>query len=143
MRVSSRLKKGIETRAGRVSVTHCLPACSCSCSVGCDQSAEIIGDKIADPLDRQIGRRVGGSVRSTGILALPGQYGGYAVPPDLFDRGQNSRLVVDQDVMGGRITLLDVGEFLLLVDVYQHVPFDRVEDARALDLARLEYDVAV
>lgn len=63
--------------------------------------------------------------------------------PSLFDCGQNSRLVVDQDVMAGRIALLDVAEFLLFVDVDQYAALDRLKDAGALDLARLEDDVAI
>ena len=64
-------------------------------------------------------------------------------PQAFFDCGQNSRHVVDQDVMAGRIALLDVIELLLFVDVDQHAALDRLKDAGALDLARLEDDVAV
>ena len=40
-------------------------------------------------------------------------------------------------------TPFDVAEFRLLVDVKETVPLDRLEEARALPLARLEDDVAV
>ena len=63
--------------------------------------------------------------------------------PDLLDGGQDAELVVDQDVVLGRVAPLDVVELLLLVDVDQDVAVDGLEQARAMDLARLEDDVAV
>ena len=47
------------------------------------------------------------------------------------------------DVVLRRVAPLDVVELLLLVDVDQDVAVDGVEQPRALDLARLEDDVAV
>jgi hypothetical protein len=50
--------------------------------------------------------------------------------------------LVHQDVVIGGISLLDVVELPLLVHVDQD-PIDRVAQAGALDLSRLEHHVAV
>src|SRR5581483_2608133 len=63
--------------------------------------------------------------------------------PRLLHRRQHADLVVDEHVVLGGIASLDVVELQLLVDVDQHAAFDRVEETRALDLPRLEHDVAV
>src|SRR5258708_26387360 len=78
-----------------------------------------------------------------GKLPLPRQYRGHPVAPDPLYLGENSRLVVHQNVVARRVALLDIAELLLLVDVYQHVALDGLEDAGALDLTRLKDDVAV
>src|SRR5207244_2264113 len=63
--------------------------------------------------------------------------------PNFLYLSENSRLVVHQNVVARGVALLDITELLLLVDVYQHISLDGLGDAGALDLARLENDVAV
>src|ERR1700691_183275 len=58
-------------------------------------------------------------------------------------RRQQIRLIVDHDVMRGRVAALHMIEHALLVHVDHHAALDRIPDAGALDLARLEYHVAV
>ena len=57
-----------------------------------------------------------------GELALARQNGGYAVAPGGLHRREDARLVVDQDVMIGRIPPLDVIQGLFLMDIDQYLP---------------------
>ena len=89
---------------------------------------------------RRVARQRLGIMR---VHPLLGEQGRHAAAPDVFDRGENPRLVVDQHVMVCRVAAFDVVELLFLVDVDQHVAVDRVPDARLLGFAGLEDDVAV
>jgi hypothetical protein len=62
-----------------------------------DQRCEIKGEKVANSLDGKIrGRQRGNDPGIIGVLTLARQYRRHAVAPDLLDRGQDARLVVDQ-----------------------------------------------
>src|SRR5262249_25572270 len=100
--------------------------------------------KVANALDRKIrSRKRGDDGRIVRVLALARQDCRDPVAPDLFDRRQNARFVVDQDIMTRRVAALDILELLFFVDVDQHIALDRLGDPRALDLAWLKDDVAV
>jgi hypothetical protein len=76
-------------------------------------------------------------------VALARENGGQTCPPNLLHIGQDAKLVVHQDVVMGRIVLLDVVQFPLLVDVDEDAAFYRLEQSLALDLVRLEDHVAI
>src|SRR5207253_322771 len=99
--------------------------------------------QIADPLDRDVRRRVGGPLGGVRVVSLAREDGRQAVAPALLHRGQDAELVVDEHVVVRGEARLDVVELPLLVDVDQDAAVDRVEEPRALDLARLEDDIAV
>ena len=82
-------------------------------------------------------------LRVVGVMPLARENGRQARSPDLLHRGQDAQLVVHQDVVSGRVTLLDVVQLLLLMDVDQHAAFDGLVQPGTLDLARLEDHVAV
>ena len=54
------------------------------------------------------------------------KHAGQACSPDLFRGSQNAKLVIDQDVMFGRVAFLDIAEFLLFVDVDEHAILNRL-----------------
>ena len=62
-------------------------------------------------------------------MALPNENSGYTGAPDFFHGGQDTQFVVHQYVMFGRLALLDIVKFLLLVHVNQHAAGDRIGDA--------------
>src|SRR5207249_2059500 len=87
--------------------------------------AELISAQIADAFDSHVGcGAIRGCVGGMGKLPLPRQHRGHPVAPNLLHLGQNSRLVVDQDVVARRVALLDIPELFLLVAVVQHVSVD-------------------
>ena len=61
----------------------------------------------------------------------------------MLDRRQYARLIVDKNVMLGRITPLDVVEGFFLMNIDQHTSIDRVSKTGALDFMRLKDDVTV
>ena len=58
-------------------------------------------------------------------MALPEKDGRDPAFPATFDRVENAKLVVNDDVVVGRIAPLDVVEFVLLVDVDENITVDR------------------
>src|SRR6516162_7072731 len=76
-------------------------------------------------------------------MALAGEHRGEPLTPDLLHRREDAQLVIDHHVVPGRVTLLDRGEHLLLVQVDEHSPLDRIPQSRPLYLARLKYDIAI
>src|SRR6476646_9198555 len=76
-------------------------------------------------------------------MALSGENGGYFVAPDFFHFGQNANLVIDKNVMISREATFHVIQFFFLVNIDQHIAIDRLINAGALNLARLENDIAV
>jgi hypothetical protein len=58
------------------------------------------------------------------ILSLSRKNRGDATAPSVLDRGEDSRLVVHQDVVQCRIAGLDIVEREFLVDVDQHMRVD-------------------
>jgi hypothetical protein len=77
------------------------------------------------------------------ILSLSGKNGGDAGAPGFLDRGEDSRLVIHQDVVQRGIAGLDIIKREFLVDIDQHVRVDGLRKTGALNLARLENDVAI
>ena len=82
-------------------------------------------------------------MRIVSVAALPRKYRRDAVPPEALDRGQDARLVIDQYIMLGWKTALDIVERLLFVDIYEYPSVDRVGQAGPLDFAGLKEDVAI
>ena len=75
-----------------------------------DQGAQIMVKKVADVLNSHVRRRVGGDyLRVVGELALPDEYRGHPVGPGVLDGGQDSQLVVHQNVVLRWVSALDVG----------------------------------
>ena len=58
-------------------------------------------------------------------MALPEKDSRDPVSPATLDRVENAKLVVNDDVVGGRIAPLDLVEFVLLVDVDENITVDR------------------
>ena len=105
---------------------------------------QLEAEKIADAFDRDIGRRQGADhFRIASVAALPREHGRDAVPPEALDRRQDAQLVVDENVVFGWKTPLDVIEGLFLVNIDQHTSIDRIGQARAFDFVRLKDDVSV
>ena len=75
--------------------------------------------------------------------SLPHEDGGHAVFPVVLGGGEDSRFVVEKEIVARGEVAFDVSQVLLLVDIDQHVPLDRVIESRSLDLPRLEHHVAV
>src|ERR1700744_5779704 len=76
-------------------------------------------------------------------MTLAHENGHQALAPYPFHSGEDAQLVVDHDVTRGRKSSLHVGEHLLLVEVDQDTPLDRIPQAGPLYLARLKHDVTV
>src|SRR5262249_55516305 len=84
----------------------------------CRQS-EII--QIADLIQLNVRRLVAGKTSSIlRVMALHREHGGYALAPDLFDRIEDTPLIVDHDIALCRINALHFGKFKLLVDINEH-----------------------
>ena len=93
---------------------------------------------------RAVGGRVAAGVgRVVGVVALARKDGDEALAPDRLHRREDALLVVDHHVAARRKVAGDDVEHLFLVDEDQDAVVDRGAQARALDLARLEDDVAV
>ena len=58
-------------------------------------------------------------------MALPEKDGRDPAFPATLDRVENAKLVVNDDVVVGRIAPLDVVELVLLVDVDENITVDR------------------
>ncbi len=76
-------------------------------------------------------------------MSLPHKNSRHPRAPDLLDGGQDAELVVHHYIMSRRISLLHIGQLVLLVDVNQRVPIDRFIKPGTVHFARLEHDVAV
>jgi len=72
-----------------------------------NQISKIIVQKMASTLDDEGTRQRGDDLFIVGILTLTGNTGRDPVAPDVLDCRENTRLVVDQDVVARRITLLE------------------------------------
>jgi hypothetical protein len=77
------------------------------------------------------------------IVALARKHRRHALAPLRLHHIENAQLVVDQYIMRRRIEPFDVGKLVLLVNVDRHPVMERLPEARALDLARLEPGVSV
>ena len=76
-------------------------------------------------------------------MTLFGKYSGNSFAPDFLHRGENTQLVVDQDIVIRGIEAFDVIELLLFVDVDKDTAVERLPEAASLHLARLEHGIAV
>ena len=88
----------------------------------CNESGQIIGKQIPDAVYRHI-RYVEGCERLgvVCVLSLSGKYGGDAAAPFFLHRGEDSWLIIHQNVMPRRIPYRDVVERELFMDVNQHL----------------------
>jgi hypothetical protein len=77
------------------------------------------------------------------VVALFGKNRGDFAAPDFLYFRQNADFVVDQDVMIGREAAFHVVQFFFLVNIDEHVAIHRLINPGALNLARLEDNVAV
>src|ERR1700723_299596 len=97
-----------------------------------------------DAHDHNIRRGVYGSgLRGEGVVTLAHKDCGEFTPKRRFHRRQQVRLVVDHDIAIGRVALLHMVEYTLLVQINHDPALHRIPYSRALNLARLEHDVAV
>ena len=71
------------------------------------KSARSSSKKMASTLDDERTRQRGDDLFIVGILTWTGNTGRDPVAPDVLDCRENTRLVVDQDVVARRITLLE------------------------------------
>src|SRR2546422_4841143 len=100
-----------------------------------EEGGQVVREKVADALDRQVGGRIGGErLRIVRVVALPREDRGDSALPGALRGGQDSELVVHQDVVVSGITPLDVVELALLVDIDQDAPVHDILKARAFDL---------
>src|SRR2546427_5376073 len=76
-------------------------------------------------------------------MPLAREHGRDAALPHLLDSREQTHLVIHEDVVIRGVSRLDVLQLSLLVDVDEDAAPDGVEQSRAPDLVRLEYDVAV
>src|SRR6476660_7769755 len=86
------------------------------------QATQIIVEQVSDPVHRHVGCGEGSEgLRVMCILSLAGQNGGDAGAPGFLDRGEDSRLVIHQDVVQRRIAGRDIIERKFLVDIDQYM----------------------
>src|SRR5215468_1126301 len=92
-------------------------------SLGCrEQVTQIAVKQVSDPVHRYVGCGEGDEgVRVMRILSLSGKDGGDAGAPGLLDRGKDTRLVIHENVVQGRIAGRDIIEREFLVDINQDV----------------------
>jgi hypothetical protein len=113
-------------------------------SLRAEQRVEIDSEQVADALDAAVGGWVASGVgRVVGVVALARKDGHEALAPDRLHRREDALLVVDHHVAARRKVVGDDVEHAFLVDEDQDPVVDRGAQPRALELARLEDDVAV
>ena len=66
-------------------------------------------------------------------MPLLWEYGRHPVAPRVFNSGEYPQLVIDQDVLLGRETPLDVSEVLFLVDIDENVAVKCLEKPGPLE----------
>jgi hypothetical protein len=99
---------------------------------------------VADAFDRNISlRKSAECLRIVSIAALPREKGRDAVCPEALNRRQDAWFVVDEQVMFGRKTPLNLIEGLFVVDVDEHTSINRIGKARPLDFARPKDHVSI
>jgi hypothetical protein len=90
---------------------------------------------VADAFDRNIGLRKGADhLRIVSIAALPREKGRDAVCPEALNRCQDAWFVVNQHVVFGWKTPLNLIEGLFVVDVDEHTSINRIGKGRPLEL---------
>src|SRR5215813_11687473 len=111
---------------------------------GFGYSSKINAHKIADAFDGAIGSgKPANRLFIQRVMALPCEDGGHAPAPSLFDRGQNAKLVVNEDVMICRVALLDVVQLQFLVDVNEHAALECVVQSGVPYLSWLKDNISV
>jgi len=109
-----------------------------------EQVGQIVGKEIGDTFHSDIRRWIGReSCRIERKLSLPGKDRSYTASPGVLDGREDAQFIIDQHVVVSRISVRDIFECLLLVNIDENLPLDGFKNAGALDLARLEYHVAV
>src|SRR6267143_4571045 len=76
-------------------------------------------------------------------MPLAREHRGDSPAPGLLESCQDAQLVIDEDIVVGRIALEDVVEFKLFVYVDQHLTLDGGKQRGASDFPGLKYHVAV
>ena len=77
------------------------------------------------------------------VVALPWEHRGDALTPHLLHRVEDAQLIIDHDIPLCRIKTLNLGKFLLLMDIDEHAVFESRPEPGALDLPRLEHRIAI
>src|SRR6185369_9247852 len=84
-------------------------------------------NQITNTLDRKIGRRiVDDSLRIERVVSLAWEDSCKTASPNIFHGGQDAQLVIDHDIVPGRIALFDVIEHLLLMNVNKDPAVNRL-----------------
>ena len=113
-------------------------------TAGLDQGRQLTGQQVADPIEAEVGGRVlGQDFGVQGIVSLPGKDGGDPASPHFLGGGQDTQLVVHQQVVVRRIAPFHVLQLQLLVHVDQNVVIGGFQQPGLLHLARLEHHIAV
>src|SRR5450432_267573 len=76
-------------------------------------------------------------------MSLAGKDRGNFLAPDFLHGSKNAQLVIDEYIVVSGIPLFHVLQLLLLVNVDQDVSSHRFGDAGTLNLAGLEYNIAI
>src|SRR5215469_2930931 len=101
-------------------------------------------EQISDPLQRDIRSGISCKLlRIAGIVTLPRENRGQGRAPRTLHRREYAQLVVHHDVTRGRMAPHYRFEHPLLVQIDEHPPLDRIPQAGAAHLARLEHHVSV
>ena len=121
---------------------------SCPCRLrrltALEQIGEIHSKKTANAIDGDIRWRIGSDdLRIESELPLSWENCGNAIAPIFLDGSQDAELVVHHDVVLSRVASHHILERFLFMDVNEHMAINRLEDAGALDFARLEDNIAV
>src|SRR6185369_15244237 len=77
------------------------------------------------------------------IVPLARENGCHPRSPELFDRGEQAHLIVDHDVVLSIKPRFNIVEFVLLMNVDQHIRAEDVCQPRTVDFSRLKHDVAI
>src|SRR6516162_6663186 len=86
------------------------------------QVTQITVEQVSNAVNGNVGCSEGSeSLRVARVLSLSGKNGGHARAPSFLDRGENSRLVIDEYVVQRRIAGLYIIQCEFLVDIDQHM----------------------
>src|SRR5205814_2012995 len=102
-----------------------------------EERRQIVTQQITDLGKLEVGGGIlGQSIRIGCIMALPDEYGGHPLAPEFLHRGEDAQLVVDENVVVGRVEPLYVLKLAFLVNVDEHAIMHRPPQPGALHLAR-------
>jgi len=68
---------------------------------------------------------------------------GHAIVPLFLHGSEYSDLIVNEEIMFGRVTSFNIGQLVLFMNINEYVLFDGFAKAGTLDLSRLKYGIAV